>query len=245
MKNLKPLFIVSLFIIGMSFSSCLKDVFCVDGKGDRITDTFIIDDFVGIELQEAAHVFITQGETQKVSVTGKENILDLLQTEVKGGIWEIDLGRECFNDLDLTIEIELPNISEVHLSGSGTIIVDDFENQNNLDISVTGSGILEMNRFSGTEDVDVRISGSGDIEIRDEFPDVKRLNIELTGSGIFDGYQLATDELDARISGSGDIYVTVLDYINVRITGSGDLHYKGNPLIDANITGSGKIINEN
>jgi hypothetical protein len=245
MKNINPFIIVIAFFISLSLSSCFRDVFCVDGKGQRITDTFIVDDFTGVELQEAANVFISQGEEQKVIVTGKENILDLLQTEVKGGIWEIDLGRECFNDLDLTIEIVMPNLNELHISGSGTIVVEDFEDQGNLDISVTGSGILDLNRFSGTEDVDVRISGSGDIEIRDEFPDLKRIDIELTGSGIFDGFLMATDEMDARISGSGDIYTTVNEYINVRITGSGDLHYKGNPYIDANITGSGKIINEN
>ena len=243
MKNIKTLFL--LLLISMSFTSCLKDIFCEDGKGDFLTETFIIDDFTGIELQEAANVTITQGPIQSVRVSAQENILDKLKTEVNGGVWDIDLGRDCFNDLELDIEITIPVIDEIHLSGSGLIEVGDFDDQDNIDMSVTGSGTIEVGQFTGTKDVDVKISGSGEIFARGAFPDLEKMNIEMTGSGNFDGFNISTNELDSRISGSGNIFITVQEYMNIRITGSGDLHYKGNPLIDANITGSGKIINEN
>jgi hypothetical protein len=238
-------YLVVLSLSTILFSSCFKDIFCVDGRGETITEELTLDEFNGVELQEAARVTIIQGDVQKVNVTGKENIIDRLQTDVEGGIWEIDLGRECFNNLDLDIEITIPLLTEVHLSGSGRIEVGNFINQENLDISVTGSGEITLGSFSGTEDVDVRIAASGEVLINEAFPDLRTMNIELTASGVFDGYEMATDVLDARISGSGRIYTTVRESMNVRITGSGNLHYKGNPLIDANITGSGKIIDEN
>jgi hypothetical protein len=243
MKNINML----LFILGATLlsTSCLREVFCEEGKGPMITETFAIDDFSGVELKEAAIVNIKQGPVQEVIVTGRENILDKLKTEVNGGIWEIDLGRDCFNDLQLTIDITVPAIDELHVSGSGDMLVGDFTDMGNLDLSITGSGVLELGEFTGTQDIDAKISGSGEILARRAFPDLEKLNIELTGSGNFDGFQLITKDLDARIAGSGNLFVTVEDYVNIRITGSGDMHYKGNPLIDANITGSGKIINEN
>jgi hypothetical protein len=243
MKNMNML----LLILGATLlsTSCLREVFCEDGKGQFFTETFAISDFTGVDLEEAATVNIKQGPVQEVVVTAQENILDKLKTEVNGGIWEIDLGRECFNDLELTIDITVPNLDELHVSGSGEMIVEDFIDQGNLDISVTGSGTLQLGVFEGTTDLDAKISGSGEIFASEAFPDLDKLNIELTGSGNFDGFRLVTTDLDARISGSGNLFVTVEEHVDIRITGSGDLHYKGNPLIDANITGSGKIINEN
>jgi len=242
MKILK--FLSVLLIACLAFSSCLRDVFCEEGEGRIVTETFIIDDFVGVDLKENANVTITQGAVQEVVVTGNGNILDRLQTEVNGGVWDISLGRDCFIDLDLTIEITIPFVEELHVSSSGNLKVEDFADLGNIDMSVTGSGSLEVSKLSGTKDIDAKISGSGEILAR-EILDLDRLNIELSASGNFDGFKMSSKDLDARISGIGNIFVTVEEYANIRITGAGDLHYKGNPIIDADITGSGKIINEN
>lgn len=246
LRKMRKIRFLGLFLgLALISTSCLREVFCENGKGPMLIETFVINTFTGIELQEAATVNIKQGPIQEVVVTGQENILDLLQTEVNGGIWEIDLGRNCFNDLQLTIDITVPVVDELHVSGSGDMIVGDFTNMGNLDLSLTGSGTLELGAFTGTQDIDAKISGSGEILARKAFSDLVKLSIELTGAGNFDGFKLNTKNLDARITGLGDLFVTVEEYVNIRITGSGDLHYKGNPLIDATITGSGKIINEN
>ncbi len=232
-------------IIALLSTSCLREVFCEEGEGDLLTETISINEFNGIDLKEDGDVFITQGDEFKVVVTARENILDRLETEVNGGIWDITLGRDCYQNLHLEVEITMPVLDEIHLSGSGKIDVGDFLNQDNIDMSISGSGRIELGSFSGTRDIDAKISGRGEILPRAEFPDLESMNINITGSGNFDGFKLITNTLDAKISGSGDIFVTTEEEMDVTITGSGNLHYKGNPLIDASITGSGKIINEN
>lgn len=234
-----------LVLIAISFSGCLRDWFCIEGNGELETKILILPSITGISLEEAADVYIMQGDEQIIEVSGHENILDLLQNEVNGGIWDIELGRDCFDDLDLTINITVPNLDEVHLSSSGTIIVDDFFGQTKLDVSLTGSGNIEFGTFEGPKTLDIKITGSGKVAGYKAFPDLKELNLNLTGSGSFDGFAMVTDSCDAKISGSGALFVHVEDYLKIRITGSGDLHYKGNPYIDATITGSGKIIDRN
>lgn len=234
-----------LLALSMTFSSCLREVFCVEGEGDTLTETLIIEDFVGINLTEAAHVRIIQSETQKVTVTAKENILERLDNDVVGGIWNIDLGRDCFQDLELKIDIQMKDLKEIEIKGSGEVVVESFTDQGDLDIDISGSGLLVMNEFAGTKDLDINISGSGDIEADGAFSNLEKMDFDLSGSGLLDGFSITTKELDAKISGSGKIFVTVEDRMDVKISGSGDLHYKGNPFIDAKITGSGKIINEN
>lgn len=67
-------------LIGTSlvFSSCSDDGICTKGEGRIVTETFELDDFSAIDLAESADVTITQGDIQKVTVTGHTNILDLL-----------------------------------------------------------------------------------------------------------------------------------------------------------------------
>lgn len=242
MKNVKLL--LSFLIIGLLSTSCLRDVFCEEGEGRIVTETLILDEFTGIDLQENASVTISQGEIQEIVVTGHGNIIDRLETDVNGGTWDINLGRDCFIDLDLSIEITVPSLEELHVSSAGTIKVEDFADLENMNMSVSGSGILDIGQLEGTKDIDIQISGSGEI-LAKEALELDRMNIELTGSGNFDGFDITTKEAEARISGLGNIFLTIEEYINIRITGSGDLHYKGNPIFDANITGSGQIINEN
>lgn len=234
-----------MLIVVLSLQSCNREYFCVDGKGDLKTRILDINDFTGIDLQEGADVFIVQGPNQLVEVTGHDNVLDNLEEKVNGSIWDINLGKDCFNDLDLSIFITVPYIEELHLSGSGNIIVADFEDQYNLDMTVLGSGKIQVNRFSGTQDVDVRISGSGKIIVSDAFPDLDNLDVQLNGSGKLKAFPMVSQKADIEISGSGDLFITASEYLDVKISGSGDLHYKGNPIIKTNITGSGVIINEN
>jgi hypothetical protein len=236
---------ILILLFTLSLSGCFKDWFCVEGEGDIETKILVLPAITGISLEEAADVHIMQGEEQIIEVTGHENILDRLQNDVNGGIWEIDLGRECFDHLDLTINITIPVLDEVHLSSSGRITVDDFTGQDKLDVSLTGSGDIIFGSFEGPETLDIKITGSGKVAGYQPFPGLKELNLNLTGSGSFDGFAMVTDSCNARISGSGDLFVHVEEYLKVRITGSGDLHYKGNPIIDATITGSGKIIDRN
>jgi hypothetical protein len=236
---------ILLILVAISFSGCLRDWFCIEGEGDLETKILVLPSITGISLEEAADVYIMQGDEQIIEVTGHENILDLLQNDVNGGIWDIDLGRDCFEDLELSINITIPTLDEVHLSSSGSIRVDDFTGQDKLEVSLTGSGDIEFGSFEGPETLEIKITGSGKVAGYEAFPNLKELNLNLTGSGSFDGFAMVTDSCDARISGSGNLFVHVEDYLKIRITGSGDLHYKGNPYIDATITGSGKIIDRN
>jgi hypothetical protein len=238
-------FLIIAIIASLSFTSCVKDLVCKDGEGGIETRTFDLDPFQGIILEESAYVTIKQSDTQKVTVTGHQNILDRLKQDVEGSIWEIDLGRGCFDDYELKIDIEIPDLKRILLSGSGDIIVDDFDEQGDLDILISGSGYIKLGSFSGTEEVNVSIPGSGEVYASSDFPDLKDLDLNIPGSGEFQGYNMVTDNCDVTISGSGDVYVYVTEYLKVLITGSGDVHYRGDPDIDVTITGSGDVINDN
>jgi hypothetical protein len=226
--------------------SCDLSEDCIDGKGSITTRTLSLSNFEGIDFAIAGDVIFSQGNDQQVVATGHPNIInDLKKKIVSGNIWVIEFEEECYDKYELTIHITVPNIDDISLSGSGTIIVNDFIDQNNLSLDISGSGDIDINSFNGSEKLTVNISGSGSVSGHEEFLDLNILNINFSGSGNYYGYPIKTNDCDIKISGSGNCYVNVSDNLDINISGSGSIYYKGNPTININNSGSGSIINAN
>ena len=237
---------ITLFAISISLTSCIKDIICIEGEGDIITKTLNIDEFDGINSMGAEKVIISQGPEQIVEVKGHENIIERLETEVYSGTWKIKLENEdCYTDYELSVYITVPDIREISITGSADIEVNDFVDQNELDLNITGSGDIEFADFKGCEYFSIDILGSGNIECNGFFDSLKKLEMNISGSGNFEGFNAETEDCKIDISGSGNCYVNVSDKLDIEISGSGDIYYKGYPSINTNITGSGDLVNAN
>lgn len=240
MKNLVKLSLLALVI--SSFTACCDDSgICVSGEGKHLTQTLDLEDFSAIQLSESAHVTIVQGNQQKVVATGHENIIDLLKTNVHNGEWDINLPGGCYRSYDLDIEITIPNLERIDLSGSGDIIVSDFNDINDLEVVISGSGEVVFEDNITLETLDARISGSGEIRCNTSPVDLTYLQVKISGSGDLDAYEFHAKDCDINISGSGKCFVTATDNLDVKISGSGSVFYHGNPSVNTQITGSGKV----
>lgn len=244
MKSIR-ISLIALFALGLMFSSCVKESLCIRGTGAEITKTLDIPDFHSIDLREAGDIIISQGLVQQVKVTGNANIIKRVEKEVFNGLWVIDLGKGCFDYNNLHFEITIPDISEIALSGSGDIEVQDFQNQPDLSLIVSGSGQINLGQVTGLENAKIKISGSGSIEADASYPTLQDLDISISGSGDFEGFKMKTQDCDIQISGSGSCEVNVEEELDVRITGSGEVFYRGFPNIVQHITGSGRLVNVN
>ena len=243
--NLKKRLIGGLALLTLSFASCEKNKLCVSGEGDMVTRTLSINSFSEIDLQASAIVRIHQGTEQMVVATGHSNIIDLIETDISGNRWEIEMNRNCIQNYELTIDITMATLTEVDLSGSGDIVINDFTDNENLLLKISGSGDIDMNNHEGLKTFQGIISGSGNIVALKPVPGVETLDMIISGSGNIHMYNLGTDNSDLLISGSGNIQTTTHSHMDVRISGSGNVYYKGHPGINANISGSGNLINRN
>ena len=234
-----------LLIISIFFISCVSDNFCIEGADKIITKEINLETIIGVDLQISNNVTIKQGTVQKVIITGNENIIALIKTEIHSGIWDIALLDACYTNYSLQIEITVPNIDTINISGSGNINVKDFDNQNDMVLKVSGSGDIDLNKVSGAENLNVKISGSGNINLLDDFSLLERIDVSMSGSGSFYGFNAQTKVCDVSNSGSGSNEVSVTEKLNVSISGSGNTYYKGNPEVIKSISGSGNIINVN
>ena len=123
-------------------TSC--DSNCVKGSGDIVTRQIELEQINGLVAYGSFEVNIKQGAKQEITATGHANVIDLLSKKVNDGIWHIDFKADCVSNLDLIINITVPDIEEVTMVGSGNINVEDFENQQTVNFEVAGSGALTL-----------------------------------------------------------------------------------------------------
>jgi hypothetical protein len=244
--NIFKLGLAGLILAALAFTACSKENNCKSGSGGSTTRNLNLSNISSIDFQQAGEVIITQGITQAVVVTGDENVVNDIDTDVDNGVWKIDFDKHCYKNYELTIFITVPNINAVSLSGSGSITINDFTGQqNNLSLDISGSGSIFLSAFDGAQNMSVEISGSGAITASADIPTLKTLDIKISGSGNYDGFSITSDDCDINIPGSGNCKVTVNNHLDVKISGSGNVFYKGHPSITSNITGSGELIDAN
>ena len=193
----------------------------VRGEGKKVTKTIDLDDFTGINVSIGAEVRLRQGKNQKVEIKAQENIIELINREVRGDKWSIRLekGVNLRNHDGIDVYITLPMIDELGVSGSGSIEGEtDFVDVGDLEVHISGSGDISLS--GNGQDLEVSVSGSGEIEMAD--------------------FEVA--DCSVSIAGSGDCEVHVSQSLKVSIAGSGDVKYRGDPdKVKSSIAGSGDV----
>ncbi len=242
---MKNLIYLTLAFFLLSTASCIVDFGdgpfrCIDGNGNIITAEIPLPPVNEIKLAIPADVTIEQGDEQKITVEGDENIVDRLKTRVNGGEWKIDTDRCIRNIGTLNIHMVVKDMKKIFVSGSGKVTSSNIIQTDKMDLDISGSGDIDVGL--DVIDLEVGISGSGKMfaEGKTEYADYK-----ISGSGDVRAFELDSRRADVTISGSGSVEVTVEERLKVRISGSGDVYFRGDPELDISVSGSGDVVDSN
>lgn len=196
-----------------------SDSSCIEGQGPLVSQTIDLASFEGIDFQVAGKVSISQGDEQLVEVRARENMIDLLNTDILQGVWGIGF-RECVSDTGpVEVDITVPTLDSVALSGSGDIIAE-----------------------LSTEALATILSGTGNIGLSGNSVDHA---ITFSGSGQINAFELMTERTSITLSGSGNVEVSASEELGVILSGVGDVFYKGNPVLEVTVSGVGNVIDAN
>jgi hypothetical protein len=229
--------ILSLTLI---LSSCLSGL-----SGEITEEKRDVKDFTSVELAIPADISLSQGKDFSFTIEGDKEFLKEVITEVRGSALRIRTeGWVNFGwkDLKVKIQITMPTVEGLSVSGSGDINGITPINTGSLSLRVSGSGDIIIPVLT-VDNLDVTISGSGDIGVAGKGT-AKDAKVRVSGSGDVELKGIVFQNADISISGSGDAYIEASEVLNARVVGSGDIVYSGNPLIDAKVSGSGRIRNK-
>ena len=234
----QALYLSSCFLF-LLFSACDFNFGpSVEGQGPVIEKEIALDDFNSLTSSTYAHITLRQGVTQKIIVRGQQNILDLLQTPIRGKKLILKTSQDYQSDYPLEFEITVPNIYSVVIGGAGKVTTDGpFDLDQAFYCSLSGSGNIYMN--VNAPEVRPTISGSGDIRLEGI---ADRQNAVISGSGNIYTDKLESKAVNAVISGSGNIKLYSSEKVTAQISGSGNITYYGSPTsVSKNVSGSGSI----
>jgi len=214
----------------------------VKGNGKVVTIERSVGDYEVVAVAGWFDVELVDGNEGELTLTGEENLLEYIKTEVKDGKLTIkskkgvNLKPSNWKE-GIVVLVPVEEIRGVSLSGSGDVVSKKTLKSDEFKTSISGSGDIVL--AIEADNLKASMSGSGDIKLSGKATD---FTVSVSGSGDIKAYDLEADFVEAQVSGSADIKVTANQSLKARVSGSGDISYKGNPKkIDTKTSGSGDI----
>jgi hypothetical protein len=188
----------------------------VPGSGNARTEVRNVPAFSAIDVTGPIDAEIAVGPEPHVEITGDDNIVPLITSDVHGDRLDIGARKNVRPSVHLAAKITVPRLTGLGLTGSGDVTAHGVQGDH-LGVTLTGSGTI---RADGT---------------------AHEAQVDLIGSGKVALDQLAAETATVSVSGSGDVAVAASRTLDVSITGSGDVTYRGDPELKKRITGSDNV----
>lgn len=213
------------------------------GEGKKSVDVRQLPAFDALDISISSDVVINvnEGVAQKVELSGYENVMKHVKTEVKGGVLHVEFDLDdtwTVDGDDIKVTITVPSLRLLSMSGAheaelhGDIRGAEFQ----LDLSgATGVTIDNIN----VDKFEADLSGVAGLEVKGG--SVKHASYDISGGGKIEAYPLQTEETELSFSGGADGEVSASKKLDVSISGAGSVKYKGDPVIEKHISGVGSV----
>lgn len=201
-----------------------------------------VKNFNGVALAGPISVVVTLGNTESCRLEGDAEAIASIVTEVKGNVLiirpenSITSWARKYEGKKITAYITARELSNLTVSGSGSMVVNGKVTTGSLTNTVSGSGSLKV--AADVDEYSSVVSGSGSLDISGSADHAK---IVLSSSGSFSGKNFEVNTLNSTISGSGTINIKAEENIKAFITGSGSVNYSGNAAVQKTVIGSGRV----
>jgi hypothetical protein len=208
------------------------------GSGRSATETRAVGGFRGVSLEGSGRVLLAIGPTLEVSVSGDDNLLPLVMTEVSGSTLRLGFvpGSAVRTVAPLVFRITVPAIEDLAVRGSGDIEAQGTIRADRLALSIGGSGSIRA--AADTGEISARIDGSGSIDMEGR---TGSQQVRINGSGDYRARGLESAAARVEVHGSGNANLFVRRELTVEIAGSGDVTYRGGAAVTVRDSGSGSV----
>jgi hypothetical protein len=211
----------------------------VSGSGTLISETRQLSGVNRVELTINADLEIQQGSQESITITGDDNIVPLLQTNVSGGRLTIryqpQVNVRTVHQLKLVLTVV--DLSGLSASSSGTVNVGPLTT-GNFDLNLSSSCDVNLQNLEADK-LTTHISSSGGVNVRGT---ANSLTLNISSSGNFEAGDLQVQEANVTLTSSGDATLWVTNSLLANLSSSGNVAYYGNPTVNQHATSSGRVM---
>lgn len=197
---------LGLFLVTCLTSGCTIAIGeTIHGSGERIVQQRSIDDFQEIEVSGAITVKVYCGEEPSLEISGDDNIVERVISELADGRLELQLQSGSYSmEEPLEITVTCSELNEVDVSGACNVSVEAIESE---EFTVDASGASK-----------VTLEGS-----------TTRLIVDISGATKVTATELAADQVHVDASGAAKATVNAAESIHGDLSGAAKLEYTGKP----------------
>lgn len=188
-------------------------------------------EFRRIDVVGKVSVLIYQGDETLMKMYGVSDELDRDPFYLRGDrlVLGSNPAHRGYDFGDVKFKVEVPDLRELHLKGSGDVYVKPLnlrDNDGRLECALEGNGDIRLFGIDASA-LELRVNGNGDIQAVDVNAD--RLDAIVAGNGNLFLKRVRAAEGSFSVNGSGDITVVEegsVDALEVNVIGSGDVAMK-------------------
>lgn len=197
--------------------------FAQEWKKDRS-----VSGFTGVSVNSGIDLYLTQGNSEKLTLEVKGFEEDEVRAEVKNGTlklyvdrqgsWGINWGRNRYVKAYLTFR----SLQNLQANGGA-----DVTNQGTLqfnDLNLQANGGADVKLSLKADELNVQANGGADVELRGS---ARRLNADGNGGADLEASKLTAEVVAARSTGGSDVYVYATKEVSLEASGGADLYYAG------------------
>jgi len=220
------------------FVSCCY--IAVDGSGNMAVQSRDVSDFNSLSFSGGGKLIITQGREESLLIRTDDNLMQYIETEVRGSTLYIDISKGYNLNPTGAIEyyIYVKELNSIVVSGSAKITALSLYTDSFFNMSISGSADVEMT-YLVAQSLDVEVSGTADINVAGV---VTTQRIEVSGSCNNNSSDLESRTAHVEISGSCESILWVTESLDIDISGYGYFRYFGNPSTSVDISGGGDVV---
>jgi hypothetical protein len=210
-----PVFLIAALALQSLLTGCgLK------GSGVEATETRELASFDAIEIDGGfiLVVHVDPAVNQRVDVRGDDNIVPEVVATVSDGELELTIDQWLVRPkLDTTIEVWVPSLSAIKVSGAADMRVDGLHGER-FELAVSGAS---TSKLSGTID---------------------HFEVDSSGANTLDARELHAKVVKIAVSGAGDSDVWASEQLDANVSGAGNVRYHGEPEnVQEDVSGAGSV----
>ena len=186
---------------------------------------FSVSGFNKLAMGSAFKIDVKQGSKYSVTVSGRSEDIEDLESNVSGGELKIRYKGNNWgkNRKTVNVSIMMPNLEGVDFSGASTVNVAKFSGTKNMDIEVSGASRVNMELSA--QKVSMDLSGASSLVLTGNC-DI--LNGEVSGASTFKGRDFPAKEVNIDASGASSAAVVASASVHAEASGASSIRYSGN-----------------
>jgi hypothetical protein len=216
------------------FASC--DYSEDPGPLQEIEKEFYETDFDRLEIGDALHIDVEQGNYFEISVRGDRRNVNDLEVLQEGSTLIIRFDEWENRRHETYITITMPNIVGANFSGATNSRVSGFDDLTKFDLYLSGASVSQVDLIAG--EFKTVISGASVLNLRGS---AGVLDAEISGASVLKGFNFPVVSADILATGASHGSLTVADQLNAVATGASSITYRGNPTVTSDVSGASSV----